>query len=79
VPVLRAATHFLFGRGMRQASPDPFSLVLLREREGPLVLDTFPGGNACAAGESLERTPPDAVEHASFTCGASGGSPGSPP
>jgi hypothetical protein len=79
VPVLRAATHFLFGRGLRQASPDPFSLVLLREREGPLVLDTFPGGNACAAGESLERTPQDAVEHASFACGASGGSPGSPP
>jgi hypothetical protein len=79
VPVLRAATHFLFGRGLRQASPDPFSLVLLREREGPLVLDSFPGGNSCAAGESLERTPQDAVEHVSFTCGASGGSPGSPP
>lgn len=79
VPVLRAATPRLLGRGLKEASPAPFSLVLLREGATAVPLDEFPGGTSCSAGESLERVPQTAAGKAAFQCGAIGGSPGRPP
>lgn len=80
VPVLRAATKRLLGRGLKESGPAAFSLVLVRGGAANAVLDSFPGGTACSIGESLERSPQDALPgQAAFLCGASGGSPGRPP
>lgn len=79
VPVLRAASKRLLGRGLKEASPAPFSLVLLRPGAQAVALDAFSGGTSCSEGESLERVPQDAAGKAEFHCGAAGGSPGRPP
>ncbi|GAC1348386.1 MAG: hypothetical protein NVSMB23_29350 [Myxococcales bacterium] len=78
LPILRANTQRLLGRGLREASPHPFALVLVRPGVDPVVLDSFPGGTHCPAGQSIERLAPDPTAK-SFACGAPGGSPGAPP
>ena len=78
VPVLRATTQRLLGRGLREKSPAGFDLVLLQDGGNPILLDTFPGGVDCPDGCSLERLPPDPSGAAVFVCGAVGGSPGLP-
>ena len=78
VPILRASTQRLLGRALREATPPAFALVRVRAGAEPVVLDSFPGGIRCSAGQSIERrgTAPAAP---SFVCGAAGGSPGVPP
>ena len=78
-PVLRASTHRLLGRGLADASPPAFALVL--PGAVPVELARFPGGGPkCPAGASLQRdeTVPPAAD-ASWSCGQAGGTPGAPP
>lgn len=78
VPILRASTERLLGRALREASPPAFTLVQVRQGADPVALDAFPGGTRCPAGQSIERRGPDLAAK-SFSCGATGGSPGLPP
>jgi hypothetical protein len=74
-PVLRASTQRLLARGLSDDAPPPVRLML-----GAVELSDFPGGPRCPAGASLQRdetVPPDGA--AAWTCGAVGGSPGTPP
>ena len=75
-PVLRASTQRLLGRGLADAAPPDFRLML-----GTVELARFPGGGpSCPAGSSLQRdesAPPQGS--AAWTCGAVGGTPGLPP
>jgi hypothetical protein len=78
VPILRASTQRLLGRALTEASPPAFALVQVRSGADPVVLDSFPGGTRCSAGQSIERRGTD-LAAPSFGCGAIGGSPGVPP
>jgi len=82
VPVLRASTQRLLGRGLADSAPPSFALVAVGADGGSsAVLSSFPGGDYdCAPGESLERVHPDPGPLSpSFACGALGGSPGRAP
>ena len=78
-PVLRASTHRLLGRGLNDASPQAFRLII--PGGFPVELSRFPGGGPkCPAGASLQRdesVPPDG--DAPWSCGPVGGTPGAPP
>jgi hypothetical protein len=78
VPILRASTQRLLGRALRETAPPAFALVLVRAGADPVVLDSFPGGTRCSAGQSIERRG-TGLAAPSFGCGAAGGSPGVPP
>jgi hypothetical protein len=78
VPIVRASTQRLLGRSLTEASPPAFALVQVRAGADPVVLDSFPGGTRCTAGQSIERRGTD-LASPSFACGAIGGSPGVPP
>jgi len=75
VPVLRASTQRLLGRGLSDDSP-PAVAVLASDAEGAVAeVDRYPGGEpVCAVGESIER---DAA--GTWSCGTVGGSPGRAP
>jgi hypothetical protein len=74
VPVLRASTQRLLGRGLSDDSP-PLISLLATDPYGMLAeVDRYPGGEPnCTAGESIEAT------LGGWVCGAYGGSPGQPP
>jgi hypothetical protein len=76
LPILRASTQRLLGRGLADDAPPAFRLML----QG-IELSRFPGGGpSCPAGASLQRdesVPPEA--DATWTCGAVGGTPGRGP
>jgi hypothetical protein len=75
VPVLRATTQRLLGRGLSDESP-PFIGLLATDAYGITAeVDRYPGGQPrCAAGESIE-----AALGEGWVCGAYGGSPGRAP
>ena len=75
VPVLRASTQRLLGRGLSDDSP-PLVSLLATDPYGTLAeVDRYPGGEPkCTAGESIE-----AALGGGWVCGAYGGSPGRPP
>jgi hypothetical protein len=75
VPVVRAATQRLLGRGLSDDSP-PLISLLAPDPYGTLAeVDRYPGGEpTCTAGESIE-----AALGGGWVCGAYGGSPGLPP
>jgi hypothetical protein len=75
VPVLRASTQRLLGRGLSDDSP-PLISLLAADADGTLAeVDRYPGGEPkCSAGESIEAALGDA-----WVCGAYGGSPGTAP
>jgi hypothetical protein len=76
LPVLRASTQRLLGRGLADDAPPAFRLMLQA-----IELSRFPGGGpSCPAGASLQRdesVPPEA--DAAWFCGAVGGTPGRGP
>ena len=75
LPILRASTQRLLGRGLADDAPPAFRLMLQA-----IELSHFPGGTSCPAGASLQRdesVPPES--DASWTCGAVGGTPGKGP
>jgi len=76
LPILRASTQRLLGRGLADDAPPAFRLML----QG-VELSRFPGGGPpCPAGASLQRdesVPPEG--DAPWTCGAVGGTPGKGP
>ena len=75
LPILRASTQRLLGRGLADDAPPAFRLMLQA-----IELSRFPGGASCLGGASLQRdesVPPES--DASWTCGAVGGTPGKPP
>jgi hypothetical protein len=78
-PVLRTATQRLLGRGLSDAAPPSFALMVLAP--APVELSRFPGGGGqCGIGQSLQRDESvGAGEMASWTCGVEGGTPGAPP
>ena len=75
LPILRASTQRLLGRGLSDDSP-PLIILLASDAEGTLAeVDRYPGaGPVCPAGRSIEAT-----EGGAWVCGADGGSPGRPP
>ena len=75
VPVLRASTQRLLGRGLSNDSP-PLVALLASDADGGMAeVDRYPGGEPrWAAGESIE-----AGRSGTWTCGADGGSPGRAP
>ena len=75
VPILRAATQRLLGRGLAD-DPPPLIALLATDSEGTLAeVDRFPGGGPrCPQGSSIEAHP-----DAGWACGDAGGSPGRPP
>ena len=75
VPVLRASTQRLLGRGLSDDAPPAFQLVL--QGEVPIELSAFPGGMHCPAKAGRQRdetVPPDG--DATWSCGPVGGTPG---
>jgi hypothetical protein len=75
VPVLRAATQRLLGRGLADDAPPPLSLLAPDPDGGVIEIDRFPGGGPhCPQGDSLESSP-----GGGWICGADGGSPGRSP
>ncbi|MFN2547909.1 MAG: Ig-like domain-containing protein [Myxococcales bacterium] len=76
LPILRASTQRLLGRGLADDAPPAFRLMLQGAE-----LSRFPGGGpACPAGASLQRdesVPPQS--DATWTCGSIGGTPGKGP
>jgi len=74
VPVLRASTQWLLGRGLAD-DPPPLVVLLAPDPNGALIeVDRFPGAEPrCRQGSSIEAT------DAGWACGADGGSPGRPP
>jgi hypothetical protein len=75
VPVLRAATQRLLGRGLSDESPPLVALLAIDEGGGLVEIDRFPGGGPrCPQGDSIESAP-----DAGWVCGAPGGSPGTAP
>jgi hypothetical protein len=74
LPVVRASTQRLLGRGLADDSP-PLIALLASDAEGTLAeVDRYPGGApVCPAGRSIEAAEGDA-----WVCGAEGGSPGRP-
>lgn len=79
IPILRAATQRLLGRGLSDDAAPGFALVT--RAATTVTLADFPGGAPrCAAGISLQRdeaVPPDSA--ATWICGRTGGTPGRPP
>lgn len=75
VPVLRASTQRLLGRGLSDESP-PLIALLASDADGGIAeVDRYPGAQPrCAIGQSIE-----AGAAGAFVCGADGGSPGRPP
>ena len=75
VPVLRASTQRLLGRGLSDDSP-PFIALLAADGSGTAAeVDRYPGAEPrCIAGESIEAT-----LGGGWVCGAYGGSPGRAP
>jgi hypothetical protein len=75
VPVLRASTQRLLGRGLSDDSPPLISLLATDPYGALAEVDRYPGGEPdCTAGESIEAT-----LGGGWVCGAYGGSPGMPP
>jgi len=75
VPVLRASTQRLLGRGLSNDSPPLIALLASDADGGMAEVDRYPGGEPrCPAGESIE-----AGRSGTWTCGADGGSPGRAP
>ena len=73
LPVLRASTQRLLGRGLADDAPPAFRLVL----QG-IELSRFPGGaTSCADLQRDESVPPEG--DASWSCGPIGGTPGKGP
>lgn len=76
LPILRASTQRLLGRGLADDAPPAVRLMLKA-----IELSRFPGGGpSCPVGASLQRdesVPPEA--DATWTCGAVGGTPGKGP
>jgi hypothetical protein len=75
LPILRASTQRLLGRGLADDAPPAFRLML-----HGIELSRFPGGGTACPGASLQRdesVPPEA--DASWSCGAVGGTPGEAP
>jgi hypothetical protein len=75
VPVLRASTQRLLGRGLSDDSP-PLIALLAADASGTTAeVDRYPGGEPrCVAGLSIEAT-----AGGEWICGAYGGSPGRAP
>ena len=75
VPVLRASTQRLLGRGLSNDSP-PLIALLASDADGGIAeVDRYPGAEPrCAAGQSIE-----AGRSGTWMCGTDGGSPGRPP
>jgi hypothetical protein len=75
LPVLRASTQRLLGRGLSNDSP-PLVALLASDADGGMAeVDRYPGGDPrCPAGESIE-----AGRSGTWICGADGGSPGRAP
>ncbi|HYZ89446.1 MAG TPA: hypothetical protein VE620_09145, partial [Myxococcales bacterium] len=75
VPVLRASTQRLLGRGLSDDSP-PLIALLAADASGTIAeVDRYPGGEPrCTAGLSIE-----AALGGGWVCGAYGGSPGRAP
>ena len=79
VPVLRASTQRLLGRGLSDDSPGGFQLVVL-SAPAPALAEFPDGTPRCPSGVSLQRdeaSPPGA--DAAWVCGIAGGTPGRPP
>lgn len=76
VPILRASTQRLLGRGLSPANPPRIDLS-----RNAIVLASFPGGAiACDTGQSLQRDEAAAPRaDAKWTCGRAGGTPGRGP
>ncbi|HEY6909896.1 MAG TPA: hypothetical protein VI356_11030 [Myxococcales bacterium] len=78
IPVLRASTQRLLGRGLSDAAAPSFALMT--STPAPVELSRFPGGGPCGSGQSLQRDESVApAEMAGWKCGAQGGTPGAPP
>jgi hypothetical protein len=74
VPVLRAGTQRLLGRGLADDPPPAISLVS-RSDGTDIELSTYPGGTPrCAEGASIEMD-----GSAGWKCGTTGGTPGTFP
>jgi hypothetical protein len=74
VPVLRASTQRLLGRGLSDESPPLIALLASDADGGMAEVDRYPGAEPrCAIGQSIE-----AGAAGAFVCGADGGSPGRP-
>ena len=75
VPVLRASTQRLLGRGLSDDSP-PLIVLLASDADGAMAeVDRYPGAvPVCPAGRSIEAT-----EGGAWVCGDDGGSPGRAP
>ena len=75
LPVLRASTQRLLGRGLSNDSPPLIALLASDADGGMAEVDRYPGGQPrCPAGESIE-----AGRSGAWTCGVDGGSPGRAP
>ncbi|HEX9574614.1 MAG TPA: hypothetical protein VF994_10990 [Myxococcales bacterium] len=75
VPVLRASTQRLLGRGLSDESPPLIALLASDADGGMAEVDRYPGAEPrCPVGQSIE-----AGAGGAFVCGADGGSPGRPP
>ena len=75
VPVLRASTQRLLGRGLSNDSPPLIALLASDADGGMAEVDRYPGAEPrCAAGQSIE-----AGRSGTWMCGPDGGSPGRPP
>ncbi|HWE24315.1 MAG TPA: hypothetical protein VG496_10295 [Myxococcales bacterium] len=75
IPVLRASTQRLLGRGLSDDSPPLITLLAADAAGATAEVDRFPGGEPkCAAGLSIE-----AALGGGWICGAYGGSPGRAP
>ena len=80
VPVLRALTQRLLGRGLADASPPAIDLVAVAPSgsdagTAPELLSNFPGGPFdCPQGESIDRVhPAPSANEPAFACGPDGG------
>jgi len=75
LPVLRASTQRLLGRGLSNDSPPEISLLASDAYGTVAEVDRYPGAEPkCTAGESIE-----AALGGAWVCGAYGGSPGRAP
>ena len=80
VPLWRADTKKLLGRGLAEQPPAIHLVWLSSDGGTPVEIDRYPGDIArCQQGESLERLDQPDGGPPIFQCGAGGGSPGRAP